>query len=282
MNKLTCIIVSFTIVILMSGTGFGIFKNIKNKSEIKNLSVLNSELQSKIEIEKIKPINDIKNYISIHYKTVPTSIIDEIAENILIASKKYSISFITIIAVMEVESSFNPMQIGPRTKYGKARGLMQVMPIFWTKEFGLKSKYDFHDIQIGIDSGTRVLKKYLIQKNYDMKKALYKYVNGDNQYIKDVYECMGKFVVFRSVSNIKIQNSITKIQSPINKNETTEKDFIYIVKRGETLSLIAKQKTGNINNWKKLLKANPYIIPEKMPIGAKIIIPKELLKTTIQ
>jgi len=252
----------------------------KDKIKIKQLTILNTELQNKINEIKIvetKSKDDIKNYILTHYKTIPPIIATKIAENILISSKKHGISLITIVAVMEVESSFNPMQVGPRTKYGKARGLMQVMPKFWIKDLKLKDKYDFHNIKIGINSGTYILKKYLIEKDYNMKRALYKYVNGDNQYIKDVYECMGKFVVHRNITSMKDQKPII-----INTQEMEENPFVHIIKhRGETLSLIAKWRTGEINNWRKLLKANPHIVPERMLIGEKITIPNELIKTII-
>lgn len=274
----------FLIIILFSGISLIGLSLSKNKVKIEQLFILNNKLQNKInefEIAKIKSKDDIKNYILTHYKTIPLTIIEEIAQNILMASKKHDISFITIVAVMEVESSFNPMQVGPRTKYGKARGLMQVMPKFWTKELNLKNKYDFHDIRIGIDSGTYVLKKYLMQENYNMKRALYKYVNGDNQYVRDVYGCMGKFVVHRNIANMKKQKIINDQNGKdIIKNEV--KDFMHIIKyRGETLSLIAKWRTGKTSNWRKILKANPHIVPKKMYIGTKIIIPKELIKITI-
>ena len=45
------------------------------------------------------------------------------------------------------------------------------------------------------------------------------------------------------------------------------------------LSTIAKWYTGDINNWKKILEANPQVVPEYMQLAAKIIIPKELVKT---
>jgi len=196
---------------------------------------------------------------------------------------------------MEVESSFNPTYIGPKTKYGKARGLMQVMPKFWVKEFNLKNKYDLHDIQICIDSGTHILKKYLIGKDYNMKQALYKYVNGDNQYVKDVYECMGKFIVYRNITKIKDQKSITKDEpnpEPVTVSGAPQAvkiaaaavidsdTFTHTIKyRGDMLGTIAKWYTGDINNWKKILAANPQIVPERLQIGTKIIIPKELVKT---
>jgi len=283
------------IIFLMACCIFFILQNlIQDKIKIKQLTILNTELQNKIneiEIVETKSKSDIKNYILTHYKTIPSIIATEITENILISSKKHGISPITIVAVMEVESSFNPALVGPKTKYGKARGLMQVMPKFWVKELN-KNKYDFHDIKIGIDSGTYILKKYLVQKKYNMKKALYKYVNGDNQYVANVYNAMGKFVVFRNIVDIKKQKSIENKKEFIEKKQEIileynykkedYEPFVHVVKyHGETLSLMAKWYTGKINNWKKILEINSHIVPEKMQIGAQIIIPNNLIRTRI-
>lgn len=47
---------------------------------------------------------------------------------------------------------------------------------------------------------------------------------------------------------------------------------------GETLSVIAKWYTGDFENWKALTKANPKLNPNRMFIGAKILIPEDLVK----
>lgn len=47
---------------------------------------------------------------------------------------------------------------------------------------------------------------------------------------------------------------------------------------GETLSIIAGWYTGDIENWKALVKANPDINPNLIVKGIKIRIPEDLLK----
>jgi hypothetical protein len=49
--------------------------------------------------------------------------------------------------------------------------------------------------------------------------------------------------------------------------------------QGETLSLIAKWYTGDVENWRALTKVNPQIDPDRIIIGAKIRIPRKLLNT---
>ena len=46
---------------------------------------------------------------------------------------------------------------------------------------------------------------------------------------------------------------------------------------GETLSLIAKWYTGDIENWRALTRANPKLDPDRIIVGDKIRIPHKLL-----
>jgi hypothetical protein len=56
--------------------------------------------------------------------------------------------------------------------------------------------------------------------------------------------------------------------------------FVHTVKySGETLSIISKWYTGDVNNWKILANANSHIDYNKMVAGDKIFIPDNLLKT---
>jgi hypothetical protein len=55
--------------------------------------------------------------------------------------------------------------------------------------------------------------------------------------------------------------------------------FVHTVKYpGETLSIIAKWYTGDVNNWEILANANPHIDYNKMVPGNNIFIPENLLK----
>jgi len=252
-----------------------------NEERVNNLLNANNSLAEKVvefqEKEK-QQVNNIRNYILRYYRTVPPIVAMEIAKNIIIASEKHKFPITPIVAVMEIESQFNA---AARSHKG-ARGLMQVMPL-WLKELNLNNKYELHDIEIGIDSGTYILKKYLSNKDYNMERALYQYVGGDSSYISKVYNSMGRFVVFKGISNNKKEVSIQldEEQSAIEIDEEETKTFTHTVKyRGETLSLISKWYTGDVLNWKKIHKLNPNIIEKKMQIGVTVILPIELVKTT--
>ena len=56
--------------------------------------------------------------------------------------------------------------------------------------------------------------------------------------------------------------------------------FIRIVKwPNESLSIIAAWYTGDLDNWKIVVEANPELDPKRLRIGDKVRIPEELLKT---
>lgn len=46
---------------------------------------------------------------------------------------------------------------------------------------------------------------------------------------------------------------------------------------GETLAIISKWYTGNAENWRIIKNANPSLKPERMYLGQKIIIPREIV-----
>ncbi len=48
---------------------------------------------------------------------------------------------------------------------------------------------------------------------------------------------------------------------------------------GESLSIIAKWYTGEVENWRALTKANPKLEPNRITVGDKIRIPNKLLHT---
>jgi hypothetical protein len=188
----------------------------KNYELKQKLNQANEELNSlKEDISGIKDKDDllkrdIKLYIKRKHPKVSNVVASSIAENIIIISKKYKVSPELILGIIRVESAFDPMAVGPKTKYGHARGLMQVMPD-WGKKFKLKSKYDMHNINTGIECGVKVFLIHLTQAKGDISGALFLYVNQDKSYVGKVYAAMGKFVAFRS--------TITEVHKEANKKE---------------------------------------------------------------
>jgi len=240
-----------------------------------NISLVQKVVEMQEKERKIN--NQIRDYILRINKTIPRLVATEIAKNIVIASDKHNLPIIPIIAVMERESHFNPTL---RSKAG-ARGLMQVMPV-WVKKLNLESRFDFHDIETGVDSGAFVLKQYLGENNNNMEKALLQYVNYDKQYVKNVYNSMGKFVVFKGLSENGHNEQIKEVILELDEEEPAQqKARTHTVIEGDTLSLIAQKYTGNMLNWKKLQELNPKVDYLRMQIGSTIIISVETKTTTL-
>ncbi|HTF56392.1 MAG TPA: LysM peptidoglycan-binding domain-containing protein [Planctomycetota bacterium] len=57
---------------------------------------------------------------------------------------------------------------------------------------------------------------------------------------------------------------------PVDPHPATEE---YVVQAGETLAAIAEKKYGDQNKWTIIAKANPTVNPNKMKVGAKLVLP---------
>jgi len=180
------------------------------------LELKTNELQQvKTQIAGIKDKDDLlkrdmEMYIRTTHPKVPKSVAKTIAINIVDKSRKYNTSPELVLGICKVESSFNPMVVGPKTKYGHARGLMQVMPE-WAPKLGLKSKWQFHNIDTAIESGIRVFLIHLEEGKGDISTGLYYYVNKDKTYVSNVYAAMGKFVAYRATMDDDKSNVETDI-----------------------------------------------------------------------
>jgi len=177
---------------------------------------------------------DIELYITHNYNKISKTVAKTIAFNIVKESNEQEMSPELVMGIMQVESVFNPMQVGPKTKYGNARGLMQVMPE-WVKKFNLKSKYELHDIDTNIKSGIRVFNIHLKEANGNISKGLYLYVNKDKSYINKVYTAVGKFVSFRSTvdddeksEEAETTNEIDEknVKQNVNQDNSNEKEIL--------------------------------------------------------
>ena len=181
---------------------------------------------------------DIELYITHNYNKISKTVAKTIALNIVKEANKQETSPELVVGIMQVESVFNPMNIGKKTKYGRARGLMQVMPE-WVEKFGIKSIHDLHDIDTNIKSGIRVFNIHLKEANGNIDKGLYLYVNKDKSYINKVHTAVGRFVSFRSTvdddeksEEVEIINEIDENQNKPdekdvdNQNKTNEKEIL--------------------------------------------------------
>jgi len=133
------------------------------------------------EFEKIR----VAKWISRKYR-VSNEAVREIVEISFSAGDKFEVDPYVIIAVIAIESSFNPLA----ESGAGALGLMQVMPLIHRKKFekhgGFKNSLD---VKVNIFVGTEILKNfYLRYGNY--QRALLAYVgvsqNSNSSYPKKV------------------------------------------------------------------------------------------------
>lgn len=137
---------------------------------------------------------NIQEYIELHCTTIPKEVATLIAVNTIKLCKEYNISSRLVIALMEVESSFDPYVI---SKVG-ARGLLQVRPSVWEEELGISTRNSLHNIETGIEFGIKVLIIYLNNSNNNLTQALQKY-NGAadcTRFSNKVYTAMESFETF--------------------------------------------------------------------------------------
>jgi hypothetical protein len=237
--------------LLSIGLGFGTGQSInvvkKNKENVKltkQLVSVKSELtKSKARIEGIKGqddlfTRDIELYVRGRYRKVPKVVAQKIASTVVDLSKKEEMSPELIMGIIQVESQFNPMAVGPKTKYGNARGLMQVMPA-WAKKFELSSIYDLHDVDINIISGIKIFKFHLEEAKGSISKGLFFYVNQDKSYVDKVYNAMGRFVSFRSTIDDNEKNEESEqVNEEVKKVEPVKEE----VKKVEPVKKVEKKK----------------------------------------
>jgi soluble lytic murein transglycosylase-like protein len=95
----------------------------------------------------------------------------ELLKNIHYEAKRAGLSPELVLAIIDVESAFNPYAISS----AGAQGLMQVMP-FWLKEIGRPGDNLFH-IQTNLRFGCTILKFYLDRERNNLQAALKRY-NG--------------------------------------------------------------------------------------------------------
>ena len=95
----------------------------------------------------------------------------EILTNVYCEARHSQLPAELVLAVMDVESSFNRWAVSS----AGAQGLMQVMP-FWPEQLGMQ-RHQLVQIQPNIRMGCAILKFYYDRERRDVRKALARY-NG--------------------------------------------------------------------------------------------------------
>jgi hypothetical protein len=131
----------------------------------------------------------VEMYIKENYPKREDDHIKDIAHHLTELCDEHAVNLDLMLAIMEIESQFNPHATNKRSK---AAGLMQVMP-FWAKDFNLPNKTSLYDIKTNIDSGIKIYKLFYVIENGNTKRALYRYVGGSKSYPKRVLDISTEF-----------------------------------------------------------------------------------------
>ena len=140
---------------------------------------------SQTDLEKEFEKTRVAKWISRKYK-VSNDAVREIVEISFSAGANFEVDPYVIIAVIAIESSFNPLA----ESSAGAIGLMQVMPLIHRKKFEKYGGFDKSlDVKVNVYVGTEILKNfYLRYGNY--QRALLAYVgvsqNSNSSYPKKV------------------------------------------------------------------------------------------------
>ena len=170
--------------IFFSEKGQQRFKTWLNLLEFSNKRISDSNV-SQTNLEKEFEKTRVAKWIARKYR-VSNEAVREIVEISFSAGDKFEVDPYVVIAIIAIESSFNPLA----ESGAGALGLMQVMPLIHRKKFEKYGGFEKSlDVKVNIYVGTEILKNfYLRYGNY--QRALLAYVgvsqNSNSSYPKKV------------------------------------------------------------------------------------------------
>ena len=170
--------------IFFSEKGQQRFKTWLNLFEFSNKRISDSNI-SQTNLEKEFEKTRVAKWIARKYR-VSNEAVREIVEISFSAGDKFEVDPYVVIAIIAIESSFNPLA----ESGAGALGLMQVMPLIHRKKFEKYGGFEKSlDVKVNIYVGTEILKNfYLRYGNY--QRALLAYVgvsqNSNSSYPKKV------------------------------------------------------------------------------------------------
>lgn len=132
---------------------------------------------TRIETETSAPLEKLSNSLSKKYNR-PRYEIDKIVNNAAQASEEFDVPMSTILAVIAVESSFNPKAFNR----SGATGLMQVIHKWHPEK--VQDSESLFDIATNVRVGTQILDEYRVTQSWS--QGLKKYSGGARQYPEKV------------------------------------------------------------------------------------------------
>lgn len=106
---------------------------------------------------------------------VSTEVVQEFVRTAFAAGKQYGIDPLLVVAMMAVESSFNPIA----ESVAGAKGLMQIIPKYHLEKFAeFGGEHAVLDPRVNIVVGARILREYLMMASGDLFTALQTYAGA--------------------------------------------------------------------------------------------------------
>lgn len=116
----------------------------------------------------------VANFITRKYG-VSSEVVQEFVRTAFAAGKQYGIDPLLVVAMMAVESSFNPIA----ESYAGAKGLMQIIPKYHLEKFAeFGGEHAVFDPRVNIVVGARIVREYLMMASGDLFTALQTYAGA--------------------------------------------------------------------------------------------------------
>ena len=116
----------------------------------------------------------VATYIKRKYG-VSAEVVQELVRTAFAAGKRYGVDPLLVVAIMAVESSYNPIA----ESYAGAKGLMQIIPKYHPEKFAeFGGEQAAFDPRVNILVGARILREYLLMHSGDVLTALQTYAGA--------------------------------------------------------------------------------------------------------
>ncbi len=106
---------------------------------------------------------------------VSAEVVQELTRTAFAAGKQYGVDPLLVVAIMAVESSFNPVA----ESFAGAKGLMQIIPKYHLEKFvEFGGEHTIFDPRVNILVGARIIREYLLRASGDLFTALQTYAGA--------------------------------------------------------------------------------------------------------
>lgn len=117
----------------------------------------------------------IAGYIKRKYG-VSTEVVQELVRTAFAAGKRYGVDPLLVVAIMAVESGYNPIA----ESFAGAKGLMQIIPKYHLEKFAeFGGEHAVFDPRVNILVGARIVREYLLMHSGDLLAALQTYAGAN-------------------------------------------------------------------------------------------------------